>query len=305
MILLGLGYSLAGNVPGVFLIAGWFTGNSSRVIGFYYMLGALGAAAGPPIVEEIVSVSGWRGQWRVMALAATLVGLACFALVRPPPHVTATPVDRARERYAADRGTTRWAPRQATFTVQFMLVAAAMSLTMACVTTFNSIMVTHLAKMGATAAFGALVLSAIGLTATLVKGGAGHLCERLPSTIILGAGLTLQAGGNLLLAHAGTAPLAYAGALTFGTGWGLAYVAGTVVLLEYFGAVTGSKILSIVWLLTTVAAAGPLAAGMIADRTGSFVPIFDIFAGLLLVLAIPTLFMRAPILRAQPRAATP
>jgi cyanate permease len=58
--------------------------------------------------------------------------------------------------------------------------------------------------------------------------------------------------------------------------------------------VTGAKILSVVALLTTLAAAGPLAAGMIADHTGSFSPIYDIYAVLLLILAVPVVMMRAP-----------
>jgi cyanate permease len=295
MVFLGLGYSLAGNIPGVYLIAGWFTQSSSRVIGLYLMLGALGAALGPPIVEAVVSVGGWRGHWAAMAVVALVVGVVALALVRTPPHVVAGETDRATNRFAADRKAFGWTPRQAVFTPQFMLVSAAMAMTMCCVTTLSSDTVTHLVKMGwATPTAAALVLSALGLTATLVKGGAGRLCELMPPTAILAAGLVLQAVGNLLFAHANTAVLSYAAALTFGTGWGLAYVAGTVVLLEYFGAVTGSKILSIVWLLTTVAAAGPLAAGRIADRTGSFSPIFIIYAGILLVLAVPTLIMREP-----------
>ncbi len=299
MVLLGLGYSLAGNVVGIFLIAGWFTRNSARVIGMYLMLGALGAAAGPPLVQAIVADYGWRGQWRAMALLALLVGIACLVLIRTPPRVVASSADRATSRYAADRREFGWAPRAAILTPQFMLIAAAMTMTMACVTTFSNDTVTHLVRMGATPQGAALVMSAMALTATLVKGAAGRLCESISPTVVLAVGLVLQAVGEVLLARADSRLLGYAGAFGFGTGWGFAYVAGTVVMLEYFGAVTGSKILSIVWLLTTVAAVGPIAAGMIADRTGSFSPIFNIYAGLLLVLAVPTLMMREPAPRAR------
>jgi len=86
------------------------------------------------------------------------------------------------------------------------------------------------------------------------------------STAVLSLGLVVQAGGDVILAYADTPLLQYGAAITYGLGWGLAYVAGTVVLLDYFGRGTGSRILSVVWLMTTVAAAGPVGAGAIADR---------------------------------------
>jgi len=100
-----------------------------------------------------------------------------------------------------------------------------------------------------------------------------------------------------MLAFAATPALQYGSAVIFGTGWGLAYVAGTIALLNFFGGITGSRILSIVWLLTSVAAAGPIAAGMIADRYGTFAPIFLVYAVLLLSLATPILLMRRPVNR--------
>lgn len=289
MVLLGVGYSLAGNVPAVYLIGGWYGRASARIIGFYLMLGALGAAFGPPLVEAIVSDSGgWRAHWRLMAWAAAAIGGVCLFLVRDAEAGPASASD------ARTGEVPEWSPRQAVFTPQFLLITASMAATMTCVTTNSSVAMSHLVKLGATPASAALMLSAIAITATVVKGAAGRLCEIMAPPYILAAGLVLQAVGSVLLAVADSATLQYACALTFGTGWGLAYVAATVVLLDYFGLATGAKILSIVWLLTTVAAAGPLLAGMIADRYGTFAPIFDLYAGMLLVLAVPIFAMRAP-----------
>lgn len=288
MVFLGVGYSLAGNVPSVYLIGGWFQKSSSSMIGVYLMLGALGAAFGPPIVDWIVRGSGgWRGHWEMMAVAAGVIGVICLAFIREPATsiVGTTEVPQAEP---------EWSPRQAIFTRQFLLVAASMAATMACVTTNSSVTVTHLVKLGATPTGAALVLSAIAITATVVKGIAGRLCEKVAPPLLLAAGLVLQAVGCVILGVAHTTLLQYASAVVFGTGWGLAYVAATVVLLDYFGLATGSKILSIVWLLTTVAAAGPMAAGMIADRYGTFAPIFDLYAVMLLIIAVPIFTMRDP-----------
>jgi MFS family permease len=288
---LGLGYSFGGNVPGVYLIAGWFERYSARMIGLYLMLGALGAAFGPPIVQEIVHDMGWRGHWRVMALCAGAIGLICLAVVRDVGHRPESLADDAPD---STFSATAWTPRQAVFTAQFLLVAAAMAGTMACVTTISSVAVNHLVKLGATPGGAALVLSAIATTATAVKAVSGWMSEHIRPKLIVAAGLALQAAGNLMLADAHSPVLQYAAALTFGTGWGFTYVAGTVVLLDYFGGLTGSKILSIVWFLTSIAAAGPVAAGMIADRYGTFGPIFIVYGALMFVLAIPIALMRRP-----------
>ena len=290
MILLGVGFSMAGNVPGVALIAAWFEEGSSRRIGYYLMLGAFGGAFGPPIVEAIVRLSGWRGHWQVMAAIAAVIGVACLIFVRDrhsPAQLAAEPGHPEPE---------LWEPREAMLTSQFMLVAAAMTATMFCITTNSAIGFSHLVKMGASPAFAAQILGVIAITATLVKGVAGKICESVASTAVLAAGLLVQAGGDVILAFADGPALQYAAAVTYGLGWGLAYVAGTVVLLDYFGRGTGSRILSVVWLVTTVAAAGPVGAGMIADHTGSFSPIFLIYAGALMVLSVPVWLMRQPIL---------
>lgn len=308
MILLGTGYSLAGNVPAITLIAGWFTCGSARTIGFYLMLGALGAAFGPPIVETIVSGSGgWRGYWEVMAFAAAGVGVVSLAFVRdaqPAPELLPevcpeTCVDVQGCEVACSKkkvleAELAWSSRQAVFTPQFLLVAASMAATMAGVTTNSSTLVTHLVKLGTTPGKAAIILSVIAITATVVKGIAGRMCEKFPPPYLLAGGLVLQAVGNFVFGFADTTFLQYASAIAFGTGWGLSYVAATVVLLEYFGPITGSRILSVVWFLTTIAAAGPLAAGMIADRYATFAPIFTFYAVMLVVLAIPIFMMRAP-----------
>jgi len=295
MTFLGMGYSFMGNVPGVYSIATWFQLGSSRVIGFYMMLGALGAAVGPPVVDGIVSVVGWRGNWQFLAFVAIAMGVISFLLVREPGARKSKGLDGVQRRAASAALPSEWTQRQAVGTSQFLLIACAMAATMACVTTYSSMAVTHLVMLGTNKHEAAFILGVIGITATVLKAASGRLCEMFVPTHIVSVGLVLQAAGSVMLAFADNEPLRYASALTFGTGWGLAYVAGTVVLLNYFGPVTGARILSIVWLITTIAAAGPIGSGMIADRYGTFVPIFLLYTVMLLALAVPIHMMRRPV----------
>jgi MFS family permease len=301
MVLLGLGYSFAGVVPAVYLITGWFGQRSARMIGIYYMLGALGATVGPPLAVITLRVGGgWRGHWEIMALASAIIGVVCLSLIRdaaPSEELAKTPID---DEYGVaivphSATATEWRPREAMMTAQFLIVTASQTLTMASVTTNSSVAVAHLVHYGATPATAALFLSVIALTATLIKGVVGRVCELLDAGTVLAVGLALQAAGNVLLSTGGAGYLPYLAAVVLGVGWGCSFVAGTVVLLNYFGHQTGSQILSFVWFLASAAALGPLTAGILADRFGSFTIIFDFFAAMFVALAVPIYLMRAPV----------
>ena len=280
MTFLGAGYSFSGNVPAVYLIAGWFERGAGRMIGMYMMLGAAGAAVGPPIVEAIVRLGGWRGHWQAMAGISLAIGLVCLALVRDAelPEVQRTAGNLKR----------------AMLSRQFLLIAAVMTATMACVTTNSSIALNHLVKLGDGTQKAAFVMGMIGAIATVVKFGSGWLCEIVNPVLVTAAGMLMQALGMFIFAHADTTVLQYASAAAFGTGWGLSYVAGTVVLLDYFGRDLGSQLLSFVWFIVSTAAAGPIAAGLIGDNYGTFAPIYLLYAAMMVVLSIPIFLMRRP-----------
>ncbi len=280
MTFLGVGYSFAGNVPSVYLIAGWFPGSAARVIGAYMMLGAAGAAVGPYIVQQIVALGGWRGHWQAMAWASIVIGIFCFAVIRE----AGVPLEQRR------RGSV-W---RAAWSKPFILVTLVMTGTMACVTTNSAIAPNHLVKLGDNLEQAALVMSFIGLIATVLKAGSGWLCELIKPTTVTAIGLVLQGVGVLIFAFAGTAFLQYLSALVFGTGWGLAYVAATVVLLDHYGRDLGSQLLSLVWFFVSIAGIGPFAAGKIAEVYGTFAPIYVIYAVFMVLLAVPVLLLRRP-----------
>ena len=290
--MLGAGYTFAGNIPGVILIAQWFDRGSARLVGIYLMLGALGAAAAPPAVAFVVRGLGWRGHWQILAVAAAIVGLTCVAFVRDGEHDRGADADATGSGQAQPKSA--WRPREAIWTSQFMVLTAALVFTMTAVTTINGVVVTHLVKLGSSPITAAWALGLLSFVGTLMKGGAGHLCEtRSPKAFVV-VGLLCQAAGCALLIAAKSTTVEFAAAVVFGVGWAFALVGGWVVLMRYFGGATGARLLAIVQLVTTIGAAGPISAGLIADRWGSFTPIFLLYAIILAALAVPVLLIRAP-----------
>jgi MFS family permease len=289
--MLGAGYTFAGNIPGVILIAQWFERGSARLVGIYLMFGALGAAAAPPTVEFVVRELGWRGHWQVLAGVAAIVGVICLACIRDREQGKAAAPDPVAQVPAS---ASAWTPRQAILTSQFMVLTASLVFTMTAVTTINSIVVTHLVKLGSTAVIAAWTLGVLSFTGTVMKGAAGHWCETRSPKMFVVSGLLFQAIGCALLIVATSGVIEFTAAVIFGVGWAFALVGGWVALMRYFGGPTGARILAIVQLATTVGAAGPIAAGLIADRWGSFTPIFAFYALVLFLLAAPVLLLRAP-----------
>jgi MFS family permease len=303
IVLVGCGFTMVGNIPGVFLIAAWFERTSARMIGIYLMVGALGASLAPPAVEAIVRTVGWRGDWRAMAVVSALIGVICLALIRDRASTQAAvlPVSGPPVNAIVDNATAAvaWSPRQAVLTPQFMVITAALVMTMTAVTTIHSIIVTHLVKLGATPSSAAFALGALGLTGTLVKGFSGRLCETYPPARFVTVGLALQGCGCLAFVFADNSVVEFGAAIIFGIGWAFALVAGWVLLLDFFGGGTGAKILAIVQLVTTAGAAGPIGAGLIADRYGTFAPIFLLYAGILFLIAVPIMTLRRPLAPAE------
>jgi MFS family permease len=98
----------------------------------------------------------------------------------------------------------------------------------------------------------------------------------------------------MALAAARDVPLMLAYAVGVGVGYGLSNLAATVLLLNYFGRERNLELFSIMCLVSTLAAAGPWAAGWARDHLGGFDAAFWLFAGLAVVVLAAVAVMRPP-----------
>ena len=291
--LMGLGFTLTANIPGVHLLAAWFPMSAPRIIGFYFMAGGLGGVFGPLLVNALVAERGWRAHWLVMAVAALLIGVVC-SVVLAEAAGSKSQTTGASEAAAGTAGGV-WTARAAMLTRQFMIVALAMLVIQTLVTTVHSLIIAHLARLGLSTAFGALVMSILGLSDSIAKGVAGTVSTRIGPRQLLIGGLLMLSAAAVLLALAGSPVIACAFAVMLGVGWGSSWLGATLLLLEYFGAGIAAETVSTATLITTVALAGPVVAGRIADVTGTFVPFFYASAGIMLITALVCTTLRAPV----------
>jgi cyanate permease len=301
--LMGIGFSLVAPSPAVFLIATWFPRTAPRMIGFYFMSGALGGVAGPLIVNQVVGWSGsWRVHWMVMAIAALV--LSVFFLFTIRDAVAVESIEQVKHAGAGEPvvspTASPWTVRTAMRTPTFMLIAFAMIVVQTVVTTMHSVLVTYVASFGEGSGPGALAMSLLAFTGTIAKGTTGALSERVSPKLLLVVGLALQSVAIALLALAPTPLAAAIAAMLFGVGWGFSWLTAHVLLLRYFGAFLAADLVAMATMCTTFAVLGPLTAGWMADRTGSFTTFFIIMAGLLAVTTLITaLLLRAPVTDAE------
>lgn len=313
--LMGAGFSLIAPSPGVFLIATWFPDRPGRLMGYYFMAGSIGGVVGPLIVGGIVTLTGsWRVHWSVMGVSALLLGVLFLVAVRDAVTVESTDqVRNAAAGPAIDDQPVGWTVRRAMMTPSFVVIALAMIVVQTVVTTLHSVLVTHVAALGESGVgtAGAVAMSMLALTGTLAKGATGALAEKYEPKGLLVLGLAMQCGALLLLAATPVALLAIAAALLFGIGWGLAWLSAHILLMRYFGRSLAGDLTAAATMATTFAVLGPLSAGRVADVTGSFVPVFVVFAALLAVVVLTTaVLLRKPRAIAidrhpQPAAAPP
>ncbi len=155
----------------------------------------------------------------------------------------------------------------------------------------NSALVAHMSRIGAGASAGAFGIGLLALTGTLAKGVTGAAAERIHPRLMLLASLLLGGSAFLLFGLAHTAALVFLAAALFGISWGVAWLSAHLLLLRRYGRVVAPDLVALATTITTAAVIGPVAAGRIADRTGSFSLIFLIVAGLFLLALLSTLLI--------------
>jgi MFS family permease len=292
MVLAGIGITLVANIPGIQLIANWFSARRTFAIGAYLLIGAFGGVIGPEIASAVIGPNGdWQNYWVLMAAAILICAVLCLIVVRDHPSERL----HADAETATDRHEDDWTYRQAVRTPQYIILAAVMTGIILVTFTVNSAMVSHLVQRGFTAGEGADVLALQALLAMLAKGLGGVVGNRGAPKKLLIVGLLAAAAGFAFLAVVSRLWMIYAFAISFGLGWGIAYFAVTVLVVNYFGRRENGALFATIWLVTTLATFGPVAGGVIADYFGSFSPLFVGYIAMLIVAAIAVATMRPPL----------
>ena len=292
---IGVAFSFSTTVAGTYVLTAIFT-RRSTVIGAYFTIGTLGGVAGPLIYNAIAPVAGWRAFWWLFVAASAVLTL--FAVFASPDRVEHDPADEPPPdqadpaRVLHDLGD--WTVRRALATSQFYVIVGGYTMYLLINTTAHGFAVEHLIERGVPQAAGGVMLSAEALIGAVVSVIGGIVGERVRPKSLLVICLIASIGGMVALGVAHGYAMMAAYAVGVGIGYGLSFVASTMLLLTYFGRRAYLELYSIMCLISTTAALGPAVGGWARDTLGSFAGVFYLCAVAALLMLIATALMKAP-----------
>jgi cyanate permease len=306
-LMIGTAFALTTTVPGAHVLTGMFK-RQSTVLGAYFTSGALGGVAGPLLYVVIHSMTdGWRAYWWVLMGASAVVGL--FAVVTTPgkrrdepamhdPPEQTSPQEMIEELH-------EWTVRRALAAPQFYVIVGAYTMYLLINTTAHGFAVEHLTERGvdAKAAAGMLSIEAlIGAVVSIIGGIVGEKVSSKSLMIFALVCLTIGMEGLTLAKGMDLNGILLMGvyAVGVGIGFGLTFIASTLLLLKYFGRRPNLELYSIMCLISTTAALGPAFGGWMRDKFGDFILTFELCTLATLIVLVATLFIRKPTPRMAP-----
>ncbi|MDX7987989.1 MFS transporter [Xenorhabdus sp. 12] len=305
--LIGVGFTFLATVPGTYVISRLYE-KQSLAFGFYFTIGGLGGVIGPWIYFLATRVWGtWRMHWMISAIVLTIFVLLTIIILQEGKREIAHAKAVNQKHYNQDtpsiyRTQQHWTVHHALRTWQFYVIAASYTAFLWCGITVNSFAVAHIIENGFSEAIAAGLLSSMAFINAFSRLAGGAVGEWIdPKKLLLGS-LTIIILGLIALSIASSWPFLIAFAVCVGMGYGVTFLASSVLLANYFGRKPYLELFSIMNLISTLACLAPFFTGAIKDYSGSFTLAFLIIIIPVLVVIVVTLLMKPPIqkLREQP-----
>jgi MFS family permease len=270
-----LGMSTA-NVPCGATVARWFVRRRGLATGVATAGGSFGAFAFPPIAQLLVGSIGWRWAYVVFGAAILLtLNLLAPLMKRDPEALGLTPDgDRPGDAHAAPRERGRdFTIAQAMRTRAFWVLFALFSATWLPIFTPLVHLVPLARGLGIDPLVAATLVSAIGMAGIVGRLFMGGVSDRIGRRPAIGLGISLQVLAFLGFAVAGTLPGLYAASVAFGFSYGAVAALFPAMVADFFGRERAGSLVGLLFAMAgSMAAWGPLSAGFIYDRTGSYGP---------------------------------
>ena len=301
MALLGVGLACAGYLPLTSAIVPWFRERRSTALGLM-QLGISAAGLAVPFVASAIDEHGWRTAARSSALVFVVAAVPITVLIRRPPQAYGQRPEGAAGSARMVRVPLPDDDRDA-FTVadairtrSFWTLSLAQAGAMLVVNAVSVHLVAHVVDGTGTS----LTRAAALVTVVTLASGIGHLLggplgDRFAKRTVVAAAMVAHAGALAGLVVATTFPLIVICAAVHGAAWGVRSPVATSMMADYFGTRRFASIMGASMAVFLVGQlVGPVAAGWIADATGSYRGAFTGLAIAALVSAVGFWMARPP-----------
>jgi MFS family permease len=233
-----------------------------------------------PLTQALIDAFGWRVAFRVLALLSVLwIVPSSLWVLRLPENRRPGPVKQTPARPGSDPDMTL---RQAARSQPFWLLVAAFFFGNLSSQTLHVHQVAYLVDLGLAAIVAASVVSVVGLASIVGKIGGGWLSDRMEREWVYMGGVAIMAASACVLLALGAPPSqlgAYGFAVLLGVGYSATATITPAMVSDrfsgaHFGAIVGIGLMG----AAVGSALGPLLAGWLYDRTGSYATAFVIAA---------------------------
>jgi MFS family permease len=232
-----------------------------------------------PLTQLLIDAYGWRTAFRVLAAVCVLwiVPSSLFLHLRAPVRRPAP------EPAAAAKSLPVITLAQAMRGTPFWLMLAAFFFGNVCSQTLHVHQVAYLVDQGVSALVAASVVGVVGISSIVGKTGGGWLSDRVEREFVYVAGIAIMLGAVAALVALAGAPAAwaiYGYAVLLGVGYSATASLTPAMVSDRFGGPHFGTIVGVGLMGAAVGSAlGPWMAGILFDRTGSYMLAFAIAAG--------------------------
>ena len=289
--IIAVGSSLGGYLPIAVAIVNWFRRRRALALS----ISSTGMPMGG-LLAALVVLSLGRFGWRWTAFGSgvliLLVGLPLARLVRhrPEPYgeqPDGVSPDEASPGAPAGRGgagsaTRDFTPREAVRTGAFWLIALGHGSALLVVSAVMVHLMVHVTeKLGYSLRQGAAVVGLMTVTQVIGQVSGGWAGDRWNKRAIVVGCMAGHAAALLLLASASAFWMIAAFAVLHGLAWGVRGPLMSALRADYFGSASFGTITGLSSMVVMFGMmGGPLVAGILADRTGSYELGFQVLAAL-------------------------
>ena len=305
-LMMALGSSLGGFFPFSVTIVNWFSRRRSRALSTMQMGGSLGGLLIGAVAFSLTTY-GWRDTAFYSGLLVLIIGLPLTQLVRRRPedygmHVDgvapdAEGVDVDGGRHSGAHATEPdFTLRQALRTPAFWLISLGHASALLIVTAVDVHIVAYMTEdLNYSLSFAALVLTVLTISQFAGIAAGGVIGDRWDKRYVAVWCMGFHTSALLIAAYAFHPAMLFLFAVMHGGAWGLRGPMMQAIRADYFGRNSFGAILGVSSLLMmTGTISGPMLAGILADRTGSYRLGFTILAILSGVGSVFFLLARRP-----------
>lgn len=302
--LIALGSSLGGYLPIAVAIVAWFRRRRSLALS----ISSTGMPVGgllTPVVALALTGFGWRWTAFLSGVLILVVGLPIARLVhhRPEPRgewpdgEPPAPAGTATgDRRSASAAGVDFTPREAMRTPVLWYISLGHGSALLVVSAVTVHLIVHVTEgLGYSLQQATAVVALLTVMQAAGQLGGGWAGDRFSKRAIVVGCMVAHAAGLLLLASATAFSAVAAFAVLHGLAWGIRGPLMSAIRADYFGSASFGTITGISSMVVMFGmVGGPIIAGVLADRTGSYEMGFRILAGLAALGSIFFVLARRP-----------